>query len=103
MTNKEHCKATEVILGLKPHLEMHLFMDGFYQSMGWGHRTRRHDYKIINTMTDLYGEDGGLEAAFHIACDLNLVTRDDLKLWQGIVLSDKPKPRRRRSTKAQKG
>ncbi len=64
MTNKEHCKATEVISGLKPHLEMHLFMDGFYQSMGWGHRTRQHDYKIINTMADLYGEDGGLEAGF---------------------------------------
>jgi hypothetical protein len=89
MTNKEHCKATEVMLGLKSHMEMHQFMDGFYKSMGWGHRAKRHDYKIIGFMADLYGEQGGLEAAFHIMCDLRLVTTDDLKVWRGITFGEK--------------
>jgi len=102
MTNKEHCKATEIMLGLKPHLEIHLFMDGYHRSMGWAHRAKRHDYKIIRTMTDLYSESGGMEAAFHLACDLNLVTKDDLKVWQGIVLSSKPTVARRRGVKAQR-
>ena len=96
MTNREHCKATEVMLGLKPHMEMHQFMDGFYKSMGWGHRAKRHDHKITNFMADLYGEDGKLEAAFHIACDLKLVTTDDLKVWRGITFAEKP-PRGRRA------
>lgn len=100
MTNKEHCKATEIMLGLPSHIEVHLFMDGFYRRMGWAHRTKRHDYKIINTMVDLYGFEGGLEAAFHIACDLGLVTKNDLKVWQGIVLSEKPKASRRKGVKA---
>jgi hypothetical protein len=100
MTNKEHCKATEIMLGLIPHMEIHQFMDGFYRSMGWAHRSKRHDYKIINTMDDLYGNDAGLEAAFHIACDLNLVTKDDLKIWQAIIQKDKPKkPQRKKTSK----
>lgn len=97
MTSKEHCKATEVMLGLKPHPEMHQFIDGFYKSMGWGHRSKRHDYKIIDLMTDLYGDDAGLEAAFHIVCDLKLVTVDDLKIWRGIIASDRPPPKGRRN------
>ena len=96
MTNKEHCKATEVMLGLKSHMEMHQFMDGFYKSMGWGHRSKRHDHKITNFMADLYGEEGRLEAVFHIACDLRLVTTDELKIWRGITFAEKP-PRGRRN------
>ena len=99
MTNKDHCKATEVMLGLKSHMEMHQFMDGYYRSMGWAHRAKRHDYKIVDTMSDLYGEDAGMEAAFHIACDLKLVTTDDLKIWQKVILSNKPASSRRRGTR----
>jgi hypothetical protein len=88
------------MLGLPSHIEMHLFMDGFYRRMGWAHRTKRHDYKIINTMVDLYGFEGGLEAALHIACDLGLVTKNDMKVWQGVVLSEKPKISRRKGVKA---
>jgi len=95
MTNKEHCKATEIMLGLTPHIEIHQFMDGFYKSMGWAHRSKRHDYKIITTMQDLYSEDVGLEAAFHIACDMNLVTKEELKVWQGIILQDQSKSRKK--------
>ena len=95
MTNREHCKATEVMLGLKPHMEMHQFMDGFFKNMGWGHRAKRHDYKIANFMADLYGEEGKLEAVFHIICDLRLVTTDDLKVWRGITFGEKlPRGRR---------
>ena len=90
------------MLGLPSHIEVHLFMDGFYRRMGWAHRTKRHDYKIINTMVDLYGFEGGLEAAFHIACDLGLVTKNDLKVWQGVVLSEKPKASRRKGGKARR-
>ncbi|MEK7399229.1 MAG: hypothetical protein AAB116_20005 [Candidatus Poribacteria bacterium] len=99
MTNKEHCKATEIMLGLKSHIEIHQFMDGFYKSMGWAHRSKRHDHKIITTMQDLYGEDVGLEAAFHIACDMNVVTKKDLEIWKGIIQGDKAKPSKRRKTK----
>jgi hypothetical protein len=102
MTNKEHCKATEVMLGLKPHMEIHQFMDGFYKSMGWAHRSKRHDYKIITTMQDLYGEGVGLEAAFHIACDMNLVTKEDLKVWQGLIQQDKPSTRKKTPTRTKK-
>ena len=77
-------------------------MDGFYKSMGWAHRSKRHDYKIITTMQDLYSEDVGLEAAFHIACDMNLVTKEDLKIWQGIILQDKPPSRKKTQTRAKK-
>ena len=96
MTNREHCKATEVMLGQRPHSEMHQFMDGFYKSMGWGHRAKRHDHKITNFMGELYGEEGKMEAGFHIACDLKLVTTDDLKIWRGITFAEKP-PRGRRN------
>jgi len=99
MTNKDHCKATEVMLGLRPHPEIHQFIDGFYKSMGWGHRSKRHDYKIIDLMADLYGDEGGeaagVEAAFHIVCDLKLVTEDDLKIWRGIISTDRPPPKGR--------
>ena len=88
------------MLGLPSHLEMHLFMDGFHRRMGWGHRAKRHDYKIISTMDNLYGFEGGLESALHIACDLGLVTKNDLKLWQGVILSEKPKASRRKGVKS---
>jgi len=95
MTNKEHCKATEVMLGLKSHSEIHQFMDSFYKNRGWGHRAKRHDRKIIDFMSDLYGEEGGMETAFHIVCDLKLVTTDDLKVWRGITFAEKPPKGRR--------
>ena len=66
------------------------------------HRTKRHDHKIITTMQDLYGEDVGLEAAFHIACDMNVVTKNDLEIWQGIIQGDKTKPSKRQKTTKKK-
>lgn len=95
MTNRDHCKATEVMLGLKSHMEIHQFMDGFYKNMGWGHRAKRHDCKILNFMSDLYGEEAELESAFHIACDLRLVTVDEMRIWRGITFGEKPTRGRR--------
>jgi len=36
-----------------------------------------------------------MEAAFHIVCDLKLVTTDDLKVWRGITFAEKPPKGRR--------
>ena len=85
MINREHCKATEILLGMKPHKEIHYFMDIYSKTMGWGHRTKRHDYKFIEAMVLLYGEDIRFEVALHIACDLGVVSKNDVKIWQALI------------------
>lgn len=85
MRNEEHCRATRVLLGLSPHRELHRYMDAFSRTMAWGHRTQRHDYDFVERVTRLYGEEGGLVAALHIACDMGLVTNADVALWERIV------------------
>jgi hypothetical protein len=85
MKNKEHCNSTKILLDMKPHKLLHSFMDAYSVTMGWGHRTKRHDYKMIEVMRILFGEDAIFEVGLHIACDLNVVTIYDVKIWQGLI------------------
>lgn len=86
MTNREHCAATKLFLGLEPRKEMHSFMDGYSRSAGWSPKRGRLDFKIAKFMEELYGPDGGLEAALHTACDLKVVTKRDVEIWKQIAL-----------------
>lgn len=86
MRNQEHCKATKVLLGLTPNPELHSFMDAYSKSMGWGHRAKRHDYAFIGFAIKLYGEEGGFEAALHIACDMGIVTVKDVRIWEKLLI-----------------
>lgn len=85
MRNKEHCRATRVLLGLTPNSELHSLMDAFSKSMGWGHRAKRHDWDFVEFAIKLYGEEGGLEAALHIACDMAVVTMADVRIWETLL------------------
>ena len=85
MRNAEHCRATKLLLGLTPNKRLHSFMDSYSKTMGWGHRVKRHDYAFVQFATKLYGEEGGLEAALHIACDMGIVTISDVKLWAKLL------------------
>lgn len=85
MRNQEHCRATRVLLGLNPNSELHTFMDAYSKSMGWGHRAKRHDYAFVEFAAKLYGEEGGLEAALHIACDMGMVTITDVRIWERLL------------------
>jgi len=60
-------------------------MDAYSKTMGWGHRTRRHDYAFVQVVRNVYGEEGGLVAALHIACDIGLVTNADVALWEKLL------------------
>ena len=77
MNNKEHCKAVRLLLGQKPNPPLHAFMDDFSKQLGWGHRLLRHNFTMIEMVKDIYGEDGALEVAFHIACDMGVITKKD--------------------------
>ena len=85
MRNQEHCRATKVLLGLIPKSELHTFMDAYSRSMGWGHRAKRHDCAFVHFAIKLYGEEGGLEAALHIACDMGVVTMTDVRIWEKLL------------------
>ena len=78
MKAKEHCQAVRLLLKQKPHLPLHAFMDEPSKIYGWGHRLLRHNAKIMEFAKEIYGEEGEREAAFHIACDMGLVTIDDI-------------------------
>ena len=78
MNNRDHCRAVRLLLGQKPHPSLHRFMDDFSEQLGWGHRLLRHNADMIRIAGELYGEDGEREAAFHIACDMECITREDL-------------------------
>lgn len=82
MRKHQHCRATKALLGLTPNPALHGLMDAYSKSMGWGHRAKRHDYAFVELMTKLYGEEGGLEAALHVACDMGLVTMADVRTWE---------------------
>ena len=84
MRNAEHCRATRVLLGLSPRSELHSFMDAYSATMGWGHRAKRHDYAFVELARKLYGMEGGLEAALHIACDMGVVTIADVRIWEKL-------------------
>lgn len=98
MNNREHCRVTQILLGMEPHPELHRFMDGYTLGLGWSPRKGRRDYKIARFMEDLYGEEAGLEATLHIACDLKVITRQDLEVWTGVLISEKKRGARRRMT-----
>jgi len=76
MNNKDHCRAIK-LLGQKPHRELHAFMDAYSKEFGWGHRLLRHNAQMMDFAKEIYGEDGEREVAFHIACDMGIVTKDD--------------------------
>lgn len=85
MTNQEHCRATKVLLGLSPNSELHRFMDAYSKTMGWGHRAKRHDYAFVELAIKLYGQESGLEAALHVACDMGVVTMRDVRIWEKLL------------------
>jgi len=78
MNNKEHCKATRILLGVKPHPELHAYMDYYSKELGWGHRILRHNMSMVKDAEELYGEKGRLEVIFHIACDMGLIEKKDI-------------------------
>ncbi len=84
MRNREHCKATKVLLGLTPNPKLHSLMDEYSKTMGWGHRAKRHDYAFVELAIKLYGVEGGLEAALHVACDMGVVTMVDVRIWETV-------------------
>lgn len=85
MRNQEHCRATKVLLRLSPNRELHSFMDEYSKKMGWGHRAKRHDYAFVELAIKLYGQESGLEAALHIACDMGVVTMRDVRIWEKLL------------------
>ena len=78
MNNKDHCRAVKLLLGQEPHPSLHSFMDDYSKQLGWGHRLLRHNADMVRMAGELYGADGEREAAFHIACDMRVITIQDL-------------------------
>lgn len=78
MNNRDHCRAVRLLLGQKPHPSLHSFMDDFSKQLGWGHRLLRHNADMIRMAGELYDEAGEREATFHIACDMGVITSQDL-------------------------
>lgn len=91
MNNKQHCDATRLLLGIKPHPGLHAFMDEHAWELGRGHRLLRHNLETVEYARRMYGEDGGMEAVFHIACDMGLVTPEDTQ-WAKRIAKTKRKP-----------
>lgn len=79
MNKKQHCEATKLLLGIDPHPSFHAFMDEYAWELGRGHRLLRHNLDTIEYARSIYGEMGALEATFHIACDMGLVTIEDIR------------------------
>ena len=84
MNRQEHCQATRLLLGLTPHPGLHGFMDEYSKELGRGHRLFHHDLGTIESIRRIYGDEGALEAIFHIACDMGLVTTEDIK-WGRLI------------------
>ena len=78
MNNKDHCRAVRLLLKQKPHPSLHSFMDAYSKEYGWGHRLLRHNAKMFEFAKEVYGDEGEREAAFHIACDMGIVTLEDI-------------------------
>jgi hypothetical protein len=89
-----------VLLGHEPHPELHQFMDAYAKRMGWGHLYERHDFKTIQAIGDLYGEEGLIEAALHVAVDMRLVTKEDYEVTKQWVGKRARKAAPRKSRKA---
>lgn len=83
MNSREHVQATRLLLGLKPHPGLHAFMDEYSRELGRGHRLLRHNLETIEYARKIYGYEGALEATFHIACDMGLVTTEDIRWARG--------------------
>lgn len=81
MTNREHCRATRILLGTDPHRDLHRYMDAYSSTMGWAHRLMRHDLAFVERVAGHYGEEGGLVAALHVACDCGVVTNTDVNIF----------------------
>ena len=78
MNNKYHCRAVETLLKQKSHPSLHAFMDAYSKDFGWGHRLLRHNARMMELAKEIYGDDGEREVAFHIACDMGIVTINDI-------------------------
>jgi hypothetical protein len=78
MNSRQHNQATRLLLGIRPHPGLHAFMDEYAKELRSAHRLLRHNEETIEFARKVYGEEGALEATFHIACDMGLVTTEDI-------------------------
>ena len=78
MNNRNHCRAVRLLLKQKPHPPLHSFMDAFSKEYGWGHRVFRHNADMMDFAKKHYGNEGEREVALHIACDMGIVTLEDI-------------------------
>ena len=93
MNNQQHCQATKLLLGMTPHPGLHAFMDEYARHLGRGHRLLRHNLETVEFAGTTYGEEGALEAVFHIACDMGLVTLEDLRWARHLRTATRQKQR----------
>lgn len=70
-------------MGMRPHPGLHAFMDEYRSELGRGHRLLRHNLEMIEHARRTYGDEGALEVAFHIACDVGLVTTEYIRWASG--------------------
>lgn len=68
---EEHCRECERELGA-PFAEVHLWLDAYAGTPGYGmrHRRVRHHEAGIMEATKLFGTDAGKAARLHILADL---------------------------------
>lgn len=99
MKNTDHCQATKLLLGLNPHPGLHAYMDEYASELGHGHRLLRHNEETIDHARRVYGEEGALEATLHIACDMGLVTIEDIR-WAKASKKGQSKAQKRTSGRA---
>jgi len=78
MNSRQHNQATRLLLGIRPHPGLHTFMDEYAKELRSAHRLLLHNEETIEFARKIYGEEGALEATFHIACDMGLVTLQDI-------------------------
>ncbi len=78
MNSRQHCQATRLLLGIRPHPGLHAFTDEYARDLGSAYRLLRHNEETIEFVRKVYGDEGALESAFHIACDMGLVTVEDI-------------------------
>ena len=96
MNNRQHCQATRLLLGIDPHPGLHAFMDEYSQILGRGHRLLRHNLETIEFAGSVYDKAGELEAVFHIASDMGMVTVEDIQ-WGKHIETAKRKTKRTKS------
>lgn len=71
-------------------------MDEYSWELGRGHRLLRHNLETVEHARKMYGPEGGMEAVFHIACDMGLVTPADTQ-WAKPIAKRKGKSAKKAS------